>query len=71
VTDLGHTTASGTWHILSVMRKGDGPWVALLIDRDPALGYSPDAQSRWIELGPHKSLEDASRAAEEAVATRH
>jgi len=64
------------WYVVDVMPKGDepnDPWAALLIDLDPevfAQGHCP-AQSRWLDLGRHRSRDDACELAEQLLATKH
>jgi hypothetical protein len=61
------------WFVLDVMRKEarSSSWVALLLDVEPddfKAGVS--GQSRWLELGKHKSRDDAWHHAKEVLATR-
>ena len=63
------------WYILEVMRKdrgGRNDWVALLVDVDPDADddYQP-VQSHWLDLGRHKTRDDAYDHAESMMATRH
>ena len=63
------------WFILDVMRKGgDHPrnaWVALLINRDPDTYRAGPMEERWLDLGKHKSRDDAWDCAGDLIATRH
>ena len=66
------------WHILDVMPKnnrGRKPqWTALLIDVDPDdfVERRCDAsESCLLDLGRHKSRDEAWDAAEQMIATRH
>jgi hypothetical protein len=71
------------WFVLDVMRKGDlhqrgrprNEWVALLIDCDPDLYRARQCDlrspSRWLELGRHRTRDDAWDHAESLIATRH
>ena len=73
-----------TWFILAVMYKGEPPpfrrgrpkniWVALLINVDPDLhctGQQSATLSRYLDLGRHKSRDEAWDYAEDLLATRH
>jgi len=77
---------AGDWHILDVMRKDDpgrpfrrgrprNIWVALLIDCDPDAFCAGEAHLRapscFLDLGRHKTREDAWDFAEQCMATRH
>jgi len=62
------------------MRKGRTPniWCAVLTDVDPKMypdgsGVPPgqSGQLRWLDLGRHKTREDAWAFAEQQLATRH
>jgi hypothetical protein len=66
------------WFILDVLRKYRGRrnvWVALLVDHDPddiaLYNLWLATQSRWLELGRHKTRRDAWDHAESMMATRH
>jgi hypothetical protein len=62
------------WFVLDVMRKEarSRSWVALLLDVEPAdFRAGASGQSRWLELGKHKSRDDAWDHAEAVLATRH
>jgi hypothetical protein len=74
--DAGTLPRSQAWYILSVMRKSSRgfQWTALLIgvDADDFVNRRCDAgQSCWLDLGRHKSRDDAWDAAERMIATRH
>jgi hypothetical protein len=72
----------GTWFVFDVMRKGEWPvrrgrprneWCAALIDSDPddfMEGRKPKGCC-WLDLGRHKTVEQAWDHAESLVATRH
>jgi hypothetical protein len=67
---------SHAWHILDVMRKsGRGfQWTALLIDVDPddfVSGRCDAGCSCFLDLGWHKSCDNAWDVAEQMIATRH
>lgn len=65
------------WFILDVMRKGGhhprNAWAALLIDVDPnrARLYPQPTEERWLDLGQHKTRDDAWDCAEGIITTRH
>jgi hypothetical protein len=62
------------WFVLDVMRKEARSisWVALLLDVEPDdFKAGASGQSRWLELGKHKSRDDAWHYAKEVLATRH
>jgi hypothetical protein len=66
------------WYILDVKRKYRGRrnvWVALLVDHDPddiaLYNLWLATQSRWLELGRHKTRGDAWDHAKSMMATRH
>jgi choline dehydrogenase-like flavoprotein len=76
IFDVGTLPRSHVWHILDVMRKSSRgvQWTALLIDVDPDdfVNWRCDAGcSCWLDLGRHKSRDDAWDAAEQMIATRH
>jgi hypothetical protein len=65
---------SHRWFILDVMRKSNKDWVAHLINVDPDdfLERCCNASAKcFLELGRHKSRDDAWNTAEEMIATRH
>ena len=66
------------WYIFDVMRKYRGRrnvWVALLVNHDPddisLYNLWRATQSRWLELGRHKTRDDAWDHAEAMIATRY
>jgi hypothetical protein len=66
------------WYILEVIRKYRGRrnvWVALLVNHHPddiaLYDLWPATQSRWVELGRHKTRDDAWGHCESLMATRH
>lgn len=49
-------------------------WVALLVDVDPDLfcvGRGRNAKSCWVDLGRHRTRDDAWEYAEQLMETRH
>ena len=74
ILDVGALPRSHVWYILDVMRKSSRgvQWAALLIDVDPDVDRPCDAGcSCWLDLGRHKSRDDAWDAALQMIATRH
>ncbi len=76
IFDVGTLPRSPVWCILDVMRKSNRgvQWTALLIDVDPDdfVNRRCDAGcSCWLDLGRHKSRDDAWDTVEQMIATRH
>jgi hypothetical protein len=85
-TFLASAPQGRPWFILDVMRKGDearpfrrgrprNDWVALLIDVDPELfragRESHPVQDCVLDLGRHKTRDDAWGHAEQLLMARH
>jgi hypothetical protein len=76
IFDVGTLPRLHVWRILDVMRKSSRgvQWTALLIDvdLDDFVNRRCDAgRSCFLDLGRHKSRDDAWDAAEQMIATRH
>jgi len=74
--DAATLPKSHAWHILEVMRTSSRgfQWTALLIDVDPddfANRRCDSGDSCWLDLGRHKSRDNAWDAAQQMIATRH
>ena len=74
--DAGTLPRSHAWYILEVMRKRAGgfQWAACLIDVDPDdfVNQRCNAyRSCFLDLGRHRSHDDAWDAAEQVITTRH
>lgn len=69
---------SRRWQILDVMRRGKSysrnAWAALLIDVDPdehCSGAAYATKRVWLDLGRHRSFDDAWAHAEGLLGPRH